>query len=137
MSDVLPVIVRWIHIASMATLIGGILFARLALAPSAATLSADSRESLMNEVAARFRPLVYAAVLGLILSGTFNLLTNPGHRPFYHMLLGIKLLLAAHVFAAAFLVVKPKNPKRVRQMTGILISGLAILLISAWLRRIF
>jgi uncharacterized membrane protein len=137
MSDVLPVIVRWIHIASMAILIGGILFARLVLAPSTAALSAESRVALMDRVAAGFRPLVYTAILGLVLSGTFNLLTNPGHRPFYHMLLGIKLLLAAHVFAAAFLVAQPKNPRRVRQMTGILVSGLAILLISAWLRRIF
>jgi uncharacterized membrane protein len=137
MSDVLPVIVRWIHIVSMAILAGGILFCRLVLAPSTTTLSAESREALTGQVAARFRPLAYAAMLGLVLSGTFNLLTNPGHRPFYHMLLGIKLLLAAHVFAAGVLVVQEKNPRRVRQMTGIVISALAILLISAWLRRIF
>jgi uncharacterized membrane protein len=137
MSDVLSVIARWVHIASMATLIGGVLFGRLVLAPSIATLSAEAREALIEKVAALFRPLAYAAMAGLVLSGTFNLLTTPGHRPFYHMLLGVKLLLAAHVFAVAVLVVQPKNPRRVRLMTGMLISGLTILVISALLRRIF
>src|SRR6185369_4869018 len=104
MPDLLFVMVRWIHIASMATLIGGLLFARLVLAPSLSTVSGESRDALTEKAAALFRPLTLAAILGLILSGTFNLLTTPGHRPFYHMLLGIKLLLALHVFAVAMLI---------------------------------
>jgi len=137
MPDLLFVMVRWIHIASMATLIGGLLFARLVLAPSLSSVSGESRDALTEKSAALFRPFVLAAILGLILSGTFNLLTTPGHRPFYHMLLGIKLLLALHVFAVAMLIVRPNNKRRVRMMTGTLISGLVILFISAWLRRIF
>ena len=35
------------------------------------------------------------------------------------MLLGIKLLLVLHVFAVAILIVQPKNPRRVRMMTGL------------------
>ncbi len=137
MSDALFVVVRWLHIASMATLIGGILFARLVMAPSLAAVSEEARLSLSEAWAARYRPFVYAAIAGLVLSGTFNLLTTPGHRPFYHMLLGVKLLLALHVFAVAILIVQPNNPRRTRMMTGTVISGLLILLISAWLRRIF
>jgi hypothetical protein len=53
------------------------------------------------------------------------------------MLLGIKLLLVLHVFAVSILIVQPKNPRRVRMLTGTMISGLVILAISAWLRRIF
>jgi uncharacterized membrane protein len=137
MSDALFIAVRWIHILSMATLIGGILFARLVMTPSLATISRESRDSLVEKAAALYRPLVFAAIGGLVLSGTFNLLTTPGHRPFYHMLLGIKMLLALHVFAVAILIVQPDNPRRVRLMTGTLFSGLLILAISAWLRRIF
>ncbi len=137
MSDALFVMVRWLHIASMATLIGGILFARLVMAPSLAGVSEEARVSLSERMAARFRPFVYAAITGLVLSGTFNLLTTPGHRPFYHMLLGVKLLLVLHVFAVAILIVQPNNPRRTRMMTGTVISGLLILVISAWLRRIF
>jgi hypothetical protein len=35
-----------------------------------------------------------------------------------------------------FLIVQPKNPKRTRLMTGVVISGLIILAVSAWLRQI-
>ena len=52
-------------------------------------------------------------------------------------LFGIKILLALHVFAVAFLITKPVNPRRSRMMTGTIISGLIILAISAYLRRIF
>jgi uncharacterized membrane protein len=137
MTDVLLVIMRWIHIASMATLIGGLLYGRLVMAPAIATLAPDARESLADAAARLFRPFVFAAIAGLVISGTFNLLTTTGHRPIYHMLLGVKLLLALHVFAVAILIVQPKNPRRVRMMTGTVISGLIILAIAAWLRLVF
>jgi hypothetical protein len=47
------------------------------------------------------------------------------------------MLLVLHVFAVAVLVVKPNNPRRTRMMTGVLISGLCIVFLSAWLARIF
>jgi len=34
------------------------------------------------------------------------------------------------------LIVRPKNPKRTRQMTGLVISGLVIIAISAVLRQL-
>src|SRR5215475_9665350 len=101
MTDVLLVIMRWIHIASMATLIGGLLYGRLVMAPAIATLAADARESLADAAARLFRPFVFLSIAGLVVSGIFNLMTNPGHTPTYHMLLGIKLLLALHVFAVS------------------------------------
>jgi putative copper export protein len=137
MADVLFVLMRWIHFVSMATLVGGILYARLVMTSSAGALAPDAREAFGERTAAAYRPLVIAAMLGLILSGTYNLLTNPGHTPKYHMLFGIKILLVLHVFAVALLITQPKNPKRTRMMTGTLISGLIILAISAYLRRIF
>jgi hypothetical protein len=137
MADVLFVLMRWLHFASMATLVGGIIYGRLVMTSSISTLSADARDALDSHAAGGYRPLVLASVIGLIVSGTYNLLTNPGHTPKYHMLLGIKLMLALHVFAVAFLITQPKNPRRARMMTGTLISGLLVLAISAYLRRIF
>ncbi len=134
---VFTVLMRWLHISSMATLIGGILYGRLVMAPSIATLSPDAQDALSGQAASRFRPLVVASMIGLIISGIYRVLITPGHRPMYHMLLGIKLLLALHVFAVAILIVKPINPRRTRMMTGVLISGLAIILISAWLSSHF
>ena len=137
MGDVLFVLMRWLHFASMATLVGGIVYARLVMTSSLGALAPDAREAFGERTAARYRPLVVAAMIGLILSGTYNLLTNPGHTPRYHMIFGIKILLVLHVFAVALLITQPKNPKRARMMTGTLVSGLLILAISAYLRRIF
>jgi len=137
MTDVLLVIMRWIHIASMATLIGGLLYGRLIMAPAIATLAPDARESLATTAATLFRPFVFASIGGLLISGAFNFLTTTGHRPIYHMLFGVKMLLALHVFAVSILIVQPNNPRRVRMMTGTVISGLLILAIAAWLRLVF
>ena len=137
MHDVLLVLMRWLHIASMATLIGGILYWRFALEPSLRGVSTDTANTISAKVAGAYRPIVWIAIAGLIFSGVFNLMANPGHNPTYHMLLGIKILLAGHVFAMAFLITKPVNPRRSRLMTGAVISGLIILAISAYLRRIF
>ena len=135
--DALFVIMRWLHLSSFVTLIGGILYGRFVMAPALGALSPDTAEKLANDAARRYRPWVLAAVAGLIVSGTYNLLTNPGHTVKYHILLGVKLLLVLHVFAVAFLITLPDNPRRARQMTGMIISGLIVLAISSYLRRIF
>jgi len=137
MGDVLGVIMQWLHFASLATLIGGILYGRLVMLPSSAALAPDAREALADRAAVAFRPFVLVAICGLVISGVYNILTHPGHRPIYQVLLGIKLLLALHVFAVALLIVRPGNKRRARMMTGAAISGLAIIAIAAYLKHIY
>ena len=137
MGDVLGLIMRWLHFSSLTALIGGILYGRLVLVPASAVLAPDEREALGDRAAAAFRPFVLAAICGLVVSGVYNVLTNPGHRPIYQALLGIKLLLALHVFTVALLIVRPGNKRRARMMTGVAISGLVIIAIAAYLRHIF
>jgi uncharacterized membrane protein len=137
MADVLFVLMRWLHIASMATLIGGMIFGRMVMAQAVEGLSPESRESFWDRAAMLYRPLVFTAMAGLLISGTYNILTNLGHTPLYHMLLGIKFLLVMHVFAVAILIARPHNPRRSRMMAGAAISGLCIIAISAYLRHIF
>ena len=137
MTDVISVLMRWLHIASMATLIGGMIFGRFVMAEAAAEFAPDQRLSLQDRAAAHFKPLVFAAMGGLILSGLYNLFTNLGHTPLYHALLGVKLLLALHVFAIGILVARPGNPRAARMMAGAAISGLAIIALSAYLRHIY
>ncbi|HJT86621.1 MAG TPA: hypothetical protein VJ732_02170 [Bryobacteraceae bacterium] len=137
MAEALNVIMRWLHIASVVTLIGGMLFARFVMIAAARSLPRESSETLGENAAARFRPFVYAAIGALILSGIYNIVSSPGHTVRYYVALAIKLLLVAHVFAVAILVVQPKNPRRERMLTGTVISGLVIIAISAYLRRIF
>lgn len=135
--DILTVIMRWVHLSSMATLLGGMLYWRLVLAPASEALSPETREALGDKAASLFSPIVWASIAGLLISGVFKYLTSPGHQPIYHMIFGIKMLLALHVFAVGILIVRPANPRRTRMLTGTVISGLVIVFLSAWLRHIF
>jgi hypothetical protein len=134
MPDEIGIPLRWLHIASMATLLGGIIFWRMVLARAGVD---DTRGAFTERIAAAFRPMVFASIGGLVVSGFINFLATPGHSKQYHMMFGIKLLLALHVFAVSILIVQPNNPRRTRMATGTMISGFVILLISAWLRRNF
>jgi uncharacterized membrane protein len=137
MPDVLNVIMRWLHISSVVTLIGGVLYGRLVATPAIAALTSEGKSMLDDSMAAHYKPLVYGAIMALVVSGLYNIFVTPGHSLRYHVLLGVKLLLVLHVFATALLMVQKGAERRARRMTGILISGLIIIAISAYLRRIF
>jgi len=137
MYEALGILMRWLHIASVATLIGGMLYGWMVLVPATGVLAADARKALADRAAALYRPLVFGAIAALLVSGGYNLATNPGHHPRYYLLLIVKLVLVAHVFAVGIVVVT-KNPEhRGRLFGGAAISGLLIILISAYLRRTF
>ncbi|MGA2271754.1 MAG: hypothetical protein ABSH44_25105 [Bryobacteraceae bacterium] len=137
MADVLVVVMQWLHFSSLATLIGGILYGRLVMAPASSVLAPDAREALADRAATAFRPWVLAAICGLVVSGLYNILTHPGHSRIYQALLGIKLLLVLHVFTVALLIARPGHPRRTPMMTGLAISGLAIIAIAVYLAHIF
>jgi uncharacterized membrane protein len=136
MTDALSVIMRWLHITSAMVLIGGVLYARMVIVPAMQALSAAEQSTLGAAMAARYRSLLYLAILLLTGTGIYNFVINLGRGPLYQALLGIKILLVLHVFAVGLLIVKPSNPKRARQMTGVVISGLIIIAISAVLRQL-
>jgi uncharacterized membrane protein len=137
MFEALGILMRWLHIASVATLIGGMLYGWLVLVPATGVLAAEARKTLVDKTAALYRPLVFGAIAALLVSGGYNLATNPGHNARYYILLVIKLMLVAHVFAVGIVLVT-KNPEhRGRLFAGAGVSGLLITLISAYLRRTF
>ena len=136
MGDILTALMRWVHLSSVVTLLGGVLYARFVMTPASLGLSPDARTTLDEAAAARFRPVMFTAIAGLVLSGIYNYLLKPGHPVLYHMLFGIKMLLVLHVFSIAILVTAPKNSRRARQLFGAAISGLVIILISACLKGI-
>jgi hypothetical protein len=135
---VLAVSMRWIHITSVVTLIGGFIFARYALAPALATVAQPERGSLGKKVVENYRALLYTVLVTLIGSGLYNYLSKPSYPPHYHMLIGIKFLFALHIFAVAVLYANPEaeEAKRNRWLTGMILSGLIIIAISAYLRWI-
>jgi hypothetical protein len=113
MDAVLSVGMRWLHIASIVVLLGGVFYARFAV----------------GDLAKGFRPMAYAAIGGILISGTYNFLSKQAFPPHYHMWFGIKILLVLHIFAAIILYRgKP------RSLTGIVISGAIVIAISGWLR---
>jgi hypothetical protein len=114
MDAALPLAMRWLHIACVIVLLGSVFYARF----------------VAGELAAGFKPMGYTAIGGILVSGLYNFLSKPAYPPHYHMWFGIKVLLALHVFAATVLYRKEKQ----RALTGVVISGAAIVAISAYLR---
>ena len=129
---------RWIHIASVVTLLGSFIYARYLVAPALASLADTARGAFENQVTSRFRPLLYTLLVTILGSGLYNYLTKPSYPPHYHMWIGIKFLFVLHIFAVAILYVSraADADKRNRWLTGMVWSGLVILAISAWLRWI-
>jgi hypothetical protein len=97
-------------------------------------LDAGTRAKVDNAIAAAWRPVVIASIVGLLLTGIYNFARRPVKTPQFHMLFGIKMLLALHVFAVSMIAVRADNPRRSRQLTGIAISGVIILIISVAFR---
>jgi hypothetical protein len=113
MDSILPLSMRWLHIVSIVVLLGGIFYARFAT----------------GDLAQGFKPMAYAAIGGILISGTYNFLSKPAFPPHYHMWFGIKILLVLHIFAATILY-----RGKTRTLTGIVISGALVIAISAYLR---
>jgi hypothetical protein len=113
MDALLPIGMRWLHIASVVVLLGGIFYARFAV----------------GDLQQGFKPLAYGAIGGILISGTYNFLSKPSYPPHYHMWFGIKILLVLHIFAATILY-----RGKTRALTGIVISGAIVIAISGVLR---
>jgi uncharacterized membrane protein len=132
--DYISLFMLSLHIVSAVTLVGGAIAWRFASLPGLQLLDPAVRTKVENAAAAAWRPVVFGAIAGVLVSGIYNFMHRPVKTPAFHMLFGIKMLLALHVFAAWGLAAKPDNPKRSRQLTGVVISGILILIISAAFR---
>jgi putative copper export protein len=130
----LNILMRFVHIISAVVLLGSLLAWLLAVTPALAALAEDTRRKVDNAIAASLRPLALSAMAGLLISGLYNFLNKTGLTPAYHAVIGVKFLLVLHVFAVTYIATKPDNPKRVRQLTGVAVSGVVIVLLSAVLR---
>ena len=64
MDAVLPIAMRWLHIASVIVLLGGVFYARM----------------VVGDMAMNFRPLAYTAIGGILVSGVYNFMTKASTR---------------------------------------------------------
>jgi uncharacterized membrane protein (UPF0136 family) len=129
LSFLLGVLMRWIHVGSAVALLGGIF--------CACNLARTGK--LKDGPAAGFSPAVAVILILLVGAGLYNFLTKPSPLPhYYHMVFGIKVLLAMHIIAVALIMGRPgASPDKVKRwLTGMSISGLVVLLLSAVLRAL-
>ena len=135
---VLAVSMRWIHIASIVTLIGGFIFARFALAPALTAMPVAERDVLDKRIVRNFRPVLYTVLATILGSGLYNYLSKTSYPPHYHMIIGIKFLFVLHIFAVTILYSMPDagEAKRRRWLSGMVATGLIIIAISGYLRWI-
>jgi hypothetical protein len=132
--DYLSFIVLALHLICAAALIGGALAWRFGAMPGIQLLEAGTRAKVDNAIAAAWRPVAVGSIAVLLITGVYNLMHRPVQTKTFHILFGIKMLLALHVFAVSVLATRADNSRRARQLMGIVISGVVILIISAAFR---
>jgi uncharacterized membrane protein len=104
---ILTIISRWIHVLSVVVAVGGSIFMRFVLLPSAMAALDDERHAALREtLLGRWRKVIHTCVALLLISGGFNLWRAivGGAPPLYHALFGIKFLLALAVFFLAIVL---------------------------------
>lgn len=103
-----PALIRWVHILSAVTAVGGMIFVRLVLHPSAvAVLTEEQRKTLREQLMSRWRMLLHTCIGLLILTGVYNLIRALPHHQgqvLYHAIFGVKFLLAMTIFFIAIAV---------------------------------
>ncbi|HEY2411077.1 MAG TPA: hypothetical protein VGI40_02480 [Pirellulaceae bacterium] len=125
MSDpLLPVllILRYMHILGAIALMGGTIFMRFALRPVVVGLAPDTKAAIHEQVRTRWSRFVMLASALILISGIANLglasryEIDPVFGMSYHMVVGIKFLLALPIFfIAALLSGRTNAAKRMQE----------------------
>lgn len=97
----IDVISRITHVSTAIALVGGSVFTLLVLMPSAKLLTDEQHAVLAEAVTGRWKKFVHLGIALFLISGLYNysqaIPLHKGDGP-YHMMLGIKMLLALVVF---------------------------------------
>lgn len=105
--DYLALTLRVVHILAAITAAGGTIFLFRAGLPAMQTLSHEARAAFHDALRSRWAVLLHAAILFLLVSGLWNYVATIRAYEVpraYHMLFGVKFLLAMIVFAVAILL---------------------------------
>ncbi len=134
MADILlHLLARFVHIASVVLLVGGVAHAR----------AANPLESMTDSLPVRrnsYRNALFTLLLLIVASGLYNFLTGVQHTSTYQMWFGFKMLAVAHIAGTAILwAVSPGagatgTSKSKRRLLSLTVSGLIAILISNYLR---
>jgi len=143
----LPLVMRWAHIFAAIIAVGGAIFIRFVLLPSAQqVLDNDTHLKLRTAVTKRWMMFVHTSILLFLISGFFNYLTitrfEHDDQPLYHALFGVKFLIALVVFAIAIAMTSLKSwSEKMRANSrfwmGLLVAlAVIIVLMSSFMRAL-
>ena len=146
----LNVVVRWVHVASAVVALGATLAMRFVVLPALSGL--PNAGEVMGALRGRVKRLVHAALGLLLISGFYNYIVvaipavraerEAGVQGFqlYHPVMGVKILLSLVLVAVAIVLLSPREMEagsRKKMLTVNSVIGLAILLLAAYLRRLW
>ena len=142
-SSILPLVMRWFHMIGAVTLVGSALYMYFALRAALPLLDGETREGFRTKVMNRWKHFVAAAFVLLFASGFYNYLTITRHmhedQPLYHMLFGVKFLLALAAFALVFVVTSTmawsvKLREKPLMWHLAVLTSIAVVLIASYMR---
>ena len=141
--SIIDLLSRWIHVGTAIVLLGGASYIRFILLPAASELPDEHHQRLRELTVARWKRFVHIGIVLLLLTGFYNYFQASPAAEFkgrYHMLVGIKILVALLLFFVASALVgrsaaferMRRNPKR--SLGLLLLLGVVIVGISGYLR---
>jgi uncharacterized membrane protein len=142
--DIVNVTSRWLHVSTAIVVVGGTVFIRFVLTPSAEQLPQTEHDRLRELVTAKWRKVVRVGIVLFLLTGFYNYLVvalpQHQHDKRYHMLMGIKIVAAFGVFflAEALLgrsaALASLRQNRKTWLLVLIVLAFAIVAISSFLR---
>lgn len=155
-SDSVTLVLRWAHILAAVVALGGLAFARFGVVPALAELDAPTRDRIHDAIRRRWLPWVIGAITLLLVSGLANFVLFNGRvkanptfwgatwmqDAHYHILFGVKFLIAMVVFYfASALVGRGTGTQWVRNdrakwLSVTLALGVVVVLMSGWMRQL-
>jgi uncharacterized membrane protein len=143
----LPIIARWLHILSATLAIGVPIYVRFVLMPAATVLDEESHGRLRDALAKRWRMIVHILIVVFLATGFYTYLVVarwekllPPLRTRYHMLIGIKILIALVMFtissglAGRSTLFAPMRQKAKFWLVVLVLLGLGVIGLSGVLR---
>jgi uncharacterized membrane protein len=147
---ILNVVMRWLHVAAAVVGVGGTLLMRFVVLPALERL--PNGAEVLDAIRPGFKRLIHASIGVLLLTGFYNYLVvaipraapfkelSPNPMASYHPVMGVKILVSLALFAVALLLLAPNSPLHEKRKTWLSVNvvlGLAILLLGAYLRRLW
>jgi hypothetical protein len=151
-SFILAWVMRWLHVVAAVVAVGSTILMRFAVLPALANL--PNGEQVLDAIRAPYKKIIHSAIGLLLLTGLYNyiIVAIPKVRALralpqyeaaianYHSIMGGKIILSLALFAIATMLLAPvpsMHAQRKKWLTVNTVLGLLILLLAAYLRRIW